>query len=91
MGLRPPQRLREPLRHLHEEGLRELCSKKGVIQDSKEPRGKPRFPLKGSFKGNLRIDTDSVCIVGGGQNYGPFLGVHIKGDIDIDVDIDTDS
>ena len=24
-------------------------------------------------------------------NYGPFMGVHIKGDIDIDVDIDADS
>ena len=28
--------------------------------------------------------------IGGGQNEGPLLGVHIKGDIDIDVDIDTD-
>ena len=25
----------------------------------------------------------------GGQNYGPFLGVHIQGDIDIDVDTDS--
>ena len=29
--------------------------------------------------------------MGGYQNSGPFLGVHIKGDIDIDVDMDTDS
>ena len=29
--------------------------------------------------------------MGAYQNYGPFLGVHIKGDIDIDVDVDTDS
>ena len=29
--------------------------------------------------------------MGGCQNYGPFLGVHVKGDVDIDVDIDTDS
>ena len=30
-------------------------------------------------------------IMGGCQRYGPFLGVHIEGEIDIDVDIDTDS
>ena len=29
--------------------------------------------------------------MGGCQNYGPFLGVHLEGDIDIDVHIDTDS
>ena len=29
--------------------------------------------------------------MGGCQNYGPFLGVHIKGDIEKDVDIDTES
>ena len=29
--------------------------------------------------------------MGGCQNYGPSLGVHIEGVIDIDVDIDTDS
>ena len=29
--------------------------------------------------------------MGSCQNCGPFLGVHIKEDIDIDVDIDTDS
>ena len=29
--------------------------------------------------------------MGGSQNYGPFLGIHIEGDIDIDVDVDTDS
>ena len=30
-------------------------------------------------------------LLGGCQNYGPFLGVHSKGDIDIDVYVDTDS
>ena len=24
------------------------------------------------------------------QNYGPFLGVHIEGDIDIDIDTDSE-
>ena len=34
----------------------------------------------------------AMCVyLGGCQNYGPFLGVHIKGDIDINVGIDTDS
>ena len=36
--------------------------------------------------------TGSRCNnMGGCQNCGPFLGVHIKGDMDIDVDIDADS
>ena len=30
-------------------------------------------------------------MLGGCQTHGPFLGVHIKGDIDIDVDVDIDS
>ena len=30
-------------------------------------------------------------VLGGCQNYGPFLGVRIKGDIDKDVDVYTDS
>ena len=48
------------------------------------PLGNPRFPLKGSFKGNIDID------IGGCQNLMvPFLGVHIKGDMDIDVDTDS--
>ena len=43
------------------------------------------FPLQGSSKGNISINTD------GCQNHDPFLGVHIKGDVEIDTDIDTDS
>ena len=30
-------------------------------------------------------------LMDGCQNYGPLLGVHIRGDVDIDVDTDTDS
>ena len=38
----------------------------------------------------LKQDEQSIHR-GSCQNYGPFFGVHIKGDIDIDVDLDTDS
>ena len=36
------------------------------------------------LKGAMQINN-----MGGSQNYGPSLGVHIKGDVDIEVDIDT--
>ena len=39
----------------------------------------------------LTIWNSHLEHVGGYQNYGPFLGVHMKRDIDIDVGIDTDS
>ena len=52
-----------------------------MIQPSFVGRARPRNHL------SLKPETH----VGGCQNYGPFLGVHIKEDIDIDVDIDTDS
>ena len=32
-----------------------------------------------------------MVYMGGCQNHGPSLGVHMKEDTDIDVDIDTDS
>ena len=38
-----------------------------------------------------RQDAWTPNYLGGCQNYGPFLGVHIKSDIDIDVDMDTNS
>ena len=45
----------------------------------------------GICRGLLQISWNPSGHVGGCQNYGPFLGVLIKGDIDIDVDIDTDT
>ena len=35
--------------------------------------------------------VENIWYMGGSQNYGPFSGIHIEGDIDIDVDLDTDS
>ena len=62
------------------------CDLRSAIRSpSRSPLESLRFPLKGSFKGNIGIDID------GCQNFGPFLEVHIKGDVDIAAEIDTDS
>ena len=34
------------------------------------------------------VENIWLWYMGGCQNYGPLLGVHIKGDMDIDADID---
>ena len=51
-----------------------------IIPGAVHPR-RPKAPSGGTV-GDLNM--------GGCLNYGPFLGVHIKGDMDI-VDVETDS